>query len=250
MNKGFTLVELAIVIIIIGAILGGVMQGAELVNQGKNRAQIKQIEEYEAATLTFRTKYNYLPGDVPAFYAANFGLFHDGSATRNGNNVIDDHVGNIPTTSAYNESYVFFQHLSEKNLIKDYVRHQGNNYSIGVTFPEAKIGIGGVAVVGLSDGIYWFLGPTVKNNTGNLNQFVQNSVVPSLTPEQAFTMDQKIDDGIPSQGTLRAIIVTGSNTTNFTNDTNLNSCLGSTNQVYNIANSANLCRIIIKAKGF
>jgi prepilin-type N-terminal cleavage/methylation domain-containing protein len=65
MNKAFTLVELAIVIVIIGLLVGGVLTGQELIKQAKLRSLMKEIISYETAVITFKGKYNYLPGDLP-----------------------------------------------------------------------------------------------------------------------------------------------------------------------------------------
>lgn len=78
-NKGFTLVELAIVIVIIGLLVGGVMQGQALIDAAKVNRAISDFKKYEAAILTFKAKYNALPGDMRNAYT-----FFDGSG---GNNV-------------------------------------------------------------------------------------------------------------------------------------------------------------------
>ena len=63
-KSGFTLVELAIVIVVIGLLVGGVLQGQELIKQANIRSQIAQFEDINRATFTFRAKYNALPGDM------------------------------------------------------------------------------------------------------------------------------------------------------------------------------------------
>ena len=67
MNKGFTLVELAIVMAIIGLLVGGVLKGQQLLANAKVTAQIKQFNQVESASLGFRDKYNYLPGGNTAY---------------------------------------------------------------------------------------------------------------------------------------------------------------------------------------
>src|SRR5476649_1014388 len=63
-HRGFTLVELSIVLVIIGLIIGGVLVGRTLIEAAAVRAQIAQIEQFKTAVNTFRTKYNALPGDM------------------------------------------------------------------------------------------------------------------------------------------------------------------------------------------
>jgi prepilin-type N-terminal cleavage/methylation domain-containing protein len=64
-KAGFTLVELALVLVIIGLLVGGVLVGQDLIYAAKVRAQVKQIEEIETGMNTFRTKYNCKAGDCP-----------------------------------------------------------------------------------------------------------------------------------------------------------------------------------------
>jgi prepilin-type N-terminal cleavage/methylation domain-containing protein len=248
MNKAFTLVELAIVIVIIGLLVGGVLQGQELIAQAKIRSQIRQLEAYDAASLTFKSKYDYLPGDFPTSRRDSLGFRSRGGTDNSGNGRIDDNTGYIPNLSSYNESHVFFSDLSVKKMIKEYIWHKASNYSVGVTFPEAKIGGGGVAAVGLIDGMYWFLGPTMQDDASGNVSFYLLSERPTFIPTQAFGIDSKIDDGNPTTGMVRAVIVSNSTTTNFSNETATGQCLGTSASVYNLSSDQPLCRLVIKSK--
>ena len=62
---GFTLIELSIVLVIIGLVIGGVLVGQQLIHAAQIRQQAAQFESINAAVNTFRTKYNCLPGDCP-----------------------------------------------------------------------------------------------------------------------------------------------------------------------------------------
>ncbi len=53
---GFTLIELSIVLVIIGLIVGGVLVGQDLIKAAETRATVGQVEKYNAAVNTFRTK--------------------------------------------------------------------------------------------------------------------------------------------------------------------------------------------------
>ena len=60
---GFTLVELAIVMIIIGLLIAGVLKGQALIANAQVTATVAQIKSIEAATSTFRDTYASIPGD-------------------------------------------------------------------------------------------------------------------------------------------------------------------------------------------
>ena len=64
--KGFTLVELAIVLVIIGIILGAVLKGQELINNAKIKRVYNQYREISAAVYTYMDRYQYYPGDDSA----------------------------------------------------------------------------------------------------------------------------------------------------------------------------------------
>jgi len=60
-HSGFTLIELSIVLVIIGLIVGGVLVGRDLISAASVRAQITQIEKYQQAVNAFRDKYGGVP---------------------------------------------------------------------------------------------------------------------------------------------------------------------------------------------
>ena len=64
-QKGFTLVELAIVLVIIGIILGAVLKGQALINNAKIKRVYNQQREVLAAVYSYFDKYSFFPGDDP-----------------------------------------------------------------------------------------------------------------------------------------------------------------------------------------
>ena len=62
-QKGFTLVEIAIVLVIVGLLLGGVMKGQELINSAKIRSLASKIQSVSMAWYTFQDRYQQKPGD-------------------------------------------------------------------------------------------------------------------------------------------------------------------------------------------
>jgi prepilin-type N-terminal cleavage/methylation domain-containing protein len=96
LTAGFTLIELAVVLVIIGFIVGGVLVGQDLIRAAQVRAQITQIEQFNTAANTFRSKCGYLPGDVTATAASACGLKPRGQYAGEGagNGIIEGIYGN------------------------------------------------------------------------------------------------------------------------------------------------------------
>src|ERR1017187_10157050 len=126
-NRGFTLIELSIVLVIIGLIVGGVLVGQDLIRAAEVRATISQIEKYQTAVNTFRDKYTALPGDMNAATATQFGFVsRAGTEGRgDGNGIIEgyNYTHNtasyqVPEVNGTGEPLLFWRDLSQAGLIE------------------------------------------------------------------------------------------------------------------------------------
>ncbi len=212
-EKGFTLVELAVVMIIIGLLVGGVLKGQELINNARVTATAKELESYSGAMNGFIDKYSAVPGDM---INADTRLPEncDGLACFNGNG--DSRIGvsvgqqNVPSANGAAggpvEAGNFFSHLLATDFVSGYT---GTNLDqFGENFPTSPVG-GGYYVGDARRGAraaafnaaelaprpYLLLtGVIAPTDTGN----------GVLTPQQAAQIDRKLDDGRASSGTVVA----------------------------------------------
>ncbi len=212
-RHGFTLIELSIVLVIIGLLVGGILVGRDLIKAAEIRAQVAQIVKYNTAINTFRLKYGGMPGDLAARKAVAFGMAHgDGSLCYNdGNDLLcagdpNDSIGFCC------ENALIWSHLSYAGLI------DGSFTEINATpmdgpyvvaqavdqyFPRAKINKAAV-VHAFGQNIiaddygrnFWFVGGLTYVDNGDLQ------IVLGIAPIDLFSIDSKMDDGFPMTGTV------------------------------------------------
>ena len=149
LNAAFTLVELSIVLVILGLLVGGVLAGQSLIRASELRAVTPQYNSLITSINTFRDKYFAFPGDLtnaqsfwgvahatPATCVTTIGT---GTQTCNG-----DGNGLIsPYAPGANESYRLWQHLAYAGLIEGTYRgmtDSSNNavYTTATNSPKGK----------------------------------------------------------------------------------------------------------------
>jgi prepilin-type N-terminal cleavage/methylation domain-containing protein len=80
-QAGFTLVEIAIVMVIIGLLIGGVLKGQAMIQNAKVKRVVKQADEIRAAVMTFYDKYGAYPGDENIAAIPPNGADNEGNAS-------------------------------------------------------------------------------------------------------------------------------------------------------------------------
>lgn len=210
-KSGFTLVELAIVLVIIGLIIGGVLTGQDLIKAAENNAAISQFEKIDSAVNTFRTKYNGLPGDLTS--AGNYGLAATNTATTGG---LGDNDGIVEAGSCSNanglggESALFWTHLSQSGLlagntaaITDYTAVAAIAAIGDTQLPPSKFGKGNrlhvTNVVGRN--VY-----ALSNYSASAITTCLLTSAHAISPLQASNLDIKKDDGVATTGLVVSIL--------------------------------------------
>lgn len=219
-KSGFTLIELSIVLVIIGLIVGGVLVGQSLIEAAKMRSVVTDIEKYRTAFITFRLKYNAMPGDMNnavTFWGGVSGSCAtvSGTGTQTCNGDGDELIDYIALTDSLYESWRAWQHLSNAGLINGNFTGISNagtcsvvNYcaTIGKNIPASNVsGAGWMVTSPHIVGADWggknelrsFFSLTNPGNNTARNWFGN-----ALTPLQMYNIDLKTDDGKPFSGRI------------------------------------------------
>lgn len=206
-QAGFTLIELSIVLVIIGLLVGGVLVGRDLINAAQIRATVSQIEKYQSAVNTFRVKYNAMPGDITAAIATQFGFAtRTGDVGRgDGNSFLQACSTGTSANKLGCETALFWRDLGDANLINgsfpllidDVINIPAGQQA--TYLPESKLSGNYFTVI--YDSYIQGNGYAI---TGLLstNAFGVYSTSSLLTPNEAYSIDKKIDNGAPFTGNI------------------------------------------------
>jgi prepilin-type N-terminal cleavage/methylation domain-containing protein len=194
-QTGFTLVEIAIVLVIIGLLLGGILKGQEMIVQAKIKNVIADFSGVSAAYHGYQDRYRALPGDDPN---ANT-RWNVAPAATSGN-------GNGVVAGAYNSGTA----TDESRLWWDHLRRAGFISGTGTTQPfnalNGQIGVQTGDAAGTT-------GPTLLNASGGTG-FVGLIMCSANLPDKiAIAVDTQMDDGASNLGTVRALLQTAPNPT-------------------------------------
>lgn len=188
-SRGFTLVEIAIVLVIIGLLLGGVLKGQELINSTKVKSLGNDFRNVPLFIYAYQDKFRALPGDDRE------ALNHLGSAAANagvallavtaagqGNGRIE---GSYNSVSASDESVAFWQHIRLANLAAGNANFSDPPAALPRNAEGGRLGIQGSAPISGMSGTYFVCSEGIQ---GKL----------------AKQIDISLDDGNTAAGSLRA----------------------------------------------
>jgi len=218
-QKGFTLVELAIVLVIIGLIVSSILVGQDMIRSAELRSTVSQYRNIQTGVAAFKNKYSYIPGDITG---ENYGFtgsaaFQDntvvctapianGTGAGDQNGIIESSCGGNATFTG--EMVTFWNHLTTpgKELIAGSFDGINSNVSavnrgVGVTLPAMKFGGSGWGAYG-ADGDNFIVMGVSYDETDFADGTIQRDY--PLTAVDAHNIDEKIDDGFPNDGFVRA----------------------------------------------
>jgi len=196
-QKGFTLVEMAIVVTIIGIMIGSVVAGQQIATNARVAAQVSQVTAMDSGISKFRTIFSALPGDManPSVRLPNCTAFPCSAAGD-----ADGRIGTaftaptqVPAAGSI-EAGAFWAQLAAVNL----VRGVGVNgaAAFGDGYPAARIGLGGYQVGTANNSRLYLI------NVQTLGQITAGADSGVMTPSQAAQIDRKMDDGLGNTGSV------------------------------------------------
>lgn len=198
-QSGFTLVEIAIVLVIIGLLLGGVLKGQELINSAKVKNFATDFRNIPLYIYGYQDKYRSLPGDDSNVIGhlgttanpAMTGVGTCGTPPCTGNGAID---GYWDTATLTDESMLFWQHVRLAGLASGSTVVANNNSYWPSNADGGRIGIesGKANYIQNTDGVTFLQGAYIVCSKGILGKF-------------ALQLDTTMDDGNPQTGSMRVV---------------------------------------------
>lgn len=218
-QSGFTLVEIAIVLVIIGLLMGGVLKGQELITNAKVRSMASGSDGVKAAYYAFMDRYRAIPGDWDATGAndANEAI-PTASGTCSGNNNGSIDISYIESSCAWNQ-------LSAAGFITGAYTNTAGQFT---TANAPTNPFGGFFVLGNNP---YFTGVA----TTRLNLLMGGNTSVAIAAE----LDRKMDDGLPNTGSIRQNLTAG-NAYGY----NSGACNTGAGATWDVAGALNTCMIV------
>lgn len=184
-NRGFTLVEIAIVLVIIGLLLGGVLQGQELINSAKVRSLNNTVEGITSAWYGFQDRYRAFPGDYNAAATNIAPLGSISIANGNGSGTIN---------AAAERTQIWVQLAAAGFISGNYDAGTVNNSDYRcptTTCPDNGFGVGMSINYGAD---------VLQTGVSNAHELISGRSIPV---EILVELDRKIDDGNANSGSMQ-----------------------------------------------
>ena len=183
-QKGFTLIEIAIVLVIIGLLLGGVLKGQELINTARVRAMNNTVDGITAAWFSFQDRYRAFPGDYSTAQSnLNLPGAPDGG---DGNGLVD-------TTA---ESGRVWVHLEAAG----YLTGGYNDDTVTVAQDAYDCSPNNCPDNGFGSGMNLSYGTQVQTGAADAHELISGRGIPV---EVIAELDRKVDDGSPVSGAMQ-----------------------------------------------
>lgn len=185
MQKGLSLLEVTIVMVIIGLLIGGIMFGREMMRAADIRGMQNEVAKYSASITLFRGKMGSMPGDLK-----NASSYWPTATNGDGNGKIGYNNGLIA------EEYYAWHHLWLANLLS------GGSYAYNGdprNTPKSVLS-GGYYRMPYQSNIYTTSGHMISINAMNTTTSTANK--PILSPNEVKALDQKSDDGLADSGLI------------------------------------------------
>ncbi len=217
-QRGFTLIEMSIVLVIIGLIIGGILKGQELIESARQKNMISQIDSLKAATTTFVDRFKSLPGD---YSQANVNI---ATALTSGND--NGYIGPVPFATAAGlltlnnaigqENEQYFAHLEAANMVGGGTPTAvattcfSGNCATASPQPASAFPNSGLSLIyGTHDGVaandgsqalaHWLVVSKWKATTITATSAADGVI----SGARLYQLDSKYDDGVASTGNIR-----------------------------------------------
>jgi len=189
-QRGFTLIEIAIVLVIIGLLLGGVLKGQELITSARVRNLISQQDGIKAAYFGFLDRFRALPGDYNQATVNITGII---TTTCSGNGDGDGRIEK-DGASTLGEHVLLWEHLSKGGFINGSYTCALDGAQTPASTPTNPFA---VRLELAWDNVY---DGTVANPATARHNLKSGGQIPS---DILAEVDRKIDDGSATGGTFR-----------------------------------------------